>query len=342
MPAAILCENETERLSALTSLNIIDTERSTEFDIFPELAGRIFGAPMAAISLIERHRQWFKASVGLNATETPREASFCAHAILQPERVLYVPDATKDPRFADNEMVTGDGLRFYAGAPIIGPSGHALGALCVMDREPREVDYKALEQLQFLAIGVGNALKLHASVHELQNMTFTDSLTGLRNRAGFMERLEQALVYRSNPPGGRVGLLFLDLDGFKSINDLFGHGGGDEALQEVGRRLSHSTRSRDTVSRFGGDEFCILVDGVQEVSGLHSLAGRIHATLSELFSIEGQAVPLRTSIGVAVYPDHAQRPDELLRKADLRCTTRSVRDGERRALRCRAMRAAVC
>ncbi len=317
MPAAALGDDETERLSALIALNIVGSERSADFDIFPRLAGRIFGAPMAAVSLVEQHRQWFKASVGLDACETPLEMSFCSHAILQPDRVLYVPDATKDPRFADNEAVTGEcGVRFYAGAPIIGPTGHALGALCVMDRAVREVEPEALEQLQFLAIGVGNALKLHASVQELQNKSCTDSLTGLQNRAGFMQRLEQSLAYRQGAPGSRVGLLFLDLDGFKSINDLFGHGWGDEALREVGRRLSHATRARDTVTRFGGDEFCILVDGIGEIGGLHSLAGRIHATLSQPFSIEGQAVPLRTSIGVAVYPDHASRGDDLIRKAD--------------------------
>ena len=223
----------------------------------------------------------------------------------------------KDSRFSDMEAVKGAmQLRFYAGAPILGPTGHALGALCVMDNRPREVDQQALEQLQFLAIGVGNALKLHASVHTLQNMTMKDSLTGLQNRAGFTQRLEQALIYQSGGSGRGVGLLFLDLDGFKAINDLFGHAGGDEALQEVARRLTHSTRAGDTVSRFGGDEFCILVDKIEEISVLHSLAGRIHATLSEPFSIEGQAVPLRTSIGVAAYPDHARSPDDLLRKAD--------------------------
>ncbi|MET0437174.1 MAG: GAF domain-containing protein, partial [Devosia sp.] len=138
MPAAVELDDERERLTALIALNILETERTADFDIFPGLASQLFSTPIAAISLIDKDRQWFKASVGLDVVETSRDASFCAHAILHPNEVLYVPDATQDPRFADNPLVVGDfGLRFYAGVPIIGPSGHALGALCVIDREPR-------------------------------------------------------------------------------------------------------------------------------------------------------------------------------------------------------------
>ena len=93
------------------------------------------------VSLVDEDRQWFKSRVGLEAESTPREASFCAHAILEPDRVLTVPDATRDPRFADNPLVTGDfHLRFYAGAPLVTRTGHALGALCAIDRVPRQLD----------------------------------------------------------------------------------------------------------------------------------------------------------------------------------------------------------
>jgi diguanylate cyclase (GGDEF)-like protein len=113
-----------------------------------------------------------------------------------------------------------------------------------------------------------------------------------------------------------VGLLFLDLDGFKAINDLFGHAGGDAALAEVANRLRSVTRQRDMVSRFGGDEFCILIEDVQEPGDLYELAQRIHAALAEPFSLEHQVVPLRTSIGVAVSPGNGTNSEVLMRKAD--------------------------
>lgn len=317
MPAAPVPIDETERLAALIALDIIGTERTAEFDIFPTLAKGLFSTPIAAISVIDGERQWFKASVGLDVSETPRSISFCAHAILNPKEALCVPDATKDPRFAENPLVTGDfGLRFYAGVPITGPSGHPLGALCVIDRKPREVNKEMLEQLQQLAVGVGSALKLHASVQELRKLAVTDPLTGLENRAGFNQRLRAALTRRKDMPASRVGLLFLDLDSFKAINDLFGHVGGDEALQEVARRLRSVTRARDALSRFGGDEFCVLVEDVRDPTDLHALAARIHTKLAEPFLIECQSVPLRTSIGIAVCSTGASDPETLVRKAD--------------------------
>lgn len=316
MSAAPLSENENERLAALIALNIVDTERTSEFDIFPALARTLFSTPIAAISLVAKDRQWFKASVGLDATETTRDASFCAHAILNPTETLCVPDATKDPRFADNPLVIGElGIRFYAGAPILGPSGHALGALCVFDREPRDVSESMLDQLRQLAVGVASALKLHASVKELRSLAVTDPLTGLENRAGFTQRLRDATARISVPPRS-VGLLFLDLDGFKAINDLFGHGGGDAALKEVAQRLRRVSRAGTTITRFGGDEFCVLVEEIQGAADLHSLAVRIHAALAEPFMIEQQRVPLRTSIGIALCPAGACDSEALVRHAD--------------------------
>lgn len=317
MPPAAMPINEDGRLAALIALDILGTERTTEFDIFPLLAKGLFSTPIAAISLVDKDRQWFKASVGLSMSETPRDHSFCAYAILNPAETFCVPDATKDPRFVDNPLVTGDlGLRFYAGAPIMGPDGHTLGALCVIDREPRTVSAETLQQLQQLAVGVGSALKLHASIQELRKLAITDALTGLENRAGFNQRLRAAFVRRKEAPASRVGLLFLDLDGFKAINDLFGHAGGDAALREVTHRLRSVTRPRDAVSRFGGDEFCILVEDVQDPADLHALGSRIHAKLAEPFLIERQAVPLRTSIGIAVCSAGSSDPETLVCKAD--------------------------
>ncbi|MDJ0769949.1 MAG: PAS domain S-box protein [Ilumatobacter sp.] len=141
MPAAPLPHDEADRLAALRRLGILDTPSEERFDRLVRVASTALGMPIALVSLIDQHRQWFKARVGLDATETPREQAFCAHAITNPGETLVVPDATQDERFADNPLVTDDpNIRFYAGRVVHGTEGQPLGTLCVIDREPRQFD----------------------------------------------------------------------------------------------------------------------------------------------------------------------------------------------------------
>ena len=130
-------ENEEARLAALAQYGVAGTSPEPEYDHIVEIAADFFNAPMALVSLVERDRQWLKARVGVDICETPRAVSFCRYTITSDD-LLVVPDATKDPRFADNALVTGDPhIRFYAGAPLITPAGFRLGSLCVIDVEPR-------------------------------------------------------------------------------------------------------------------------------------------------------------------------------------------------------------
>ena len=136
---ARLPDDEQERLDALRTYEILDTPAESGFDDLARLAANLCGTPMALVTFIDADRQWFKASVGLSIEETPRDVSFCAHAILGSD-VFVVPDAASDARFLDNPFVTGDAhVRFYAGAPLIASRGHALGAICVIDRVPRQL-----------------------------------------------------------------------------------------------------------------------------------------------------------------------------------------------------------
>ncbi len=154
LPAAPVPGGDRElfRLAALDGLQILDTPPEAAFDALTRLAADRFDVPIALISLVDDHRQWFKSRVGLQATETPREHAFCAHAIAQPGEVMMVPDATQDARFAGNPLVTGDpGIRFYAGAPLVTSTGHALGTLCVIDSRPRTLTPAQVTQLQALA-----------------------------------------------------------------------------------------------------------------------------------------------------------------------------------------------
>ena len=128
---------ESERVSALKGYGVLDTPNEPQFDSIVRDAAKRFGAPIALISLIDENRQWFKAKVGLEPSETPRNISFCTHAIRGPE-VFVVNDAMTDDRFSSNPLVTGDpSIRFYAGAPLKTEAGQRIGTLCVIDSRPR-------------------------------------------------------------------------------------------------------------------------------------------------------------------------------------------------------------
>jgi len=163
--------NETERLATLYGLNVLDSAPEKDFDDIVALAAAVCGVPMSLVSLIDTDRQWFKASVGTDLAETPRDLSFCAHAILGRD-LLVVPDARLDPRFADNPAVTGEcGVRFYAGAPLVTTDGYALGTLCVVDSRPRRLDVEQLQALRALARQVTSQLELRRYAVALASTT---------------------------------------------------------------------------------------------------------------------------------------------------------------------------
>jgi len=151
---------EARRLSALQALQVLDTAPEPVFDAIAASAAQVCGVPVALVSLVDDRRQWFKANVGLEGTrETPRELAFCDHAI-RGDALFEVPDATRDPRFAANPLVTGaPDIRFYAGAPIVMPGGARIGTVCVIDRAPRALDAHQREMLAGLARIAGTALQ---------------------------------------------------------------------------------------------------------------------------------------------------------------------------------------
>jgi diguanylate cyclase (GGDEF)-like protein len=301
-------QDETQRLRALHGLSILDTPPEERFDRFTRLARRLFGVPIALVSLVDSERQWFKSRQGLEATETPREISFCGHAILG-TRALVVPDALEDERFADNPLVTGaPHIRFYAGHPIAAPDGHKLGTVCLIDREPRDLASDELELLRDLARMVEDEIAALA-------LATVDELTGLSNRRGFQSIASKALAVCDRLARSAT-LLFFDLDHFKQINDSFGHAVGDRALQEVAQLLLECFRESDVVARLGGDEFSVLLTGMPEEEVAVPLT-RLERRVSERNADPDRLHGLEYSVGAVSYDAERHRSlGELLHEAD--------------------------
>ena len=167
--AAALEQAEIERLEALDLARILDTPPEPAFDGLVLQAARLCGAPIALVSLVDEHRQWFKASVGVSVSETPRIDSFCAHAIREPGKPLIVEDASKDARFSASGLVVGEPfIRLYAGVPLVDASGQALGTLCVIDRQARGLSPRQIEGLQALAARASDLLRARLPAPDLR------------------------------------------------------------------------------------------------------------------------------------------------------------------------------
>lgn len=153
--------NEEARLKELESYNIMDSLPESDYDDLTKLASEICGTQISLISLLDDKRQWFKSVTGLQVKETPKEYAFCAHAIVNPKETLIVPDSRKDSRFSGNPLVTGDPhVVFYAGVPLVTENGYALGSLCVIDDQARNLDDHQLSALRILARQVVNLMEL--------------------------------------------------------------------------------------------------------------------------------------------------------------------------------------
>ena len=185
--------NESARLEALRQYRILDSAPEHSFDAITELASFICESPIALVSLVDAERQWFKSTVGLAATETPRDFSFCAHAIVQGS-LLVVEDAMADERFADNPLVTGDPrIRFYAGAPLITPEGHGLGSLCVIDRKPQKLCAERAAALEKLAALVVTQLELRRVSYAL-----AEAATNIKTLSGLLPICSHCKAIRSD------------------------------------------------------------------------------------------------------------------------------------------------
>lgn len=264
--------DEAERLETLRALKILDSAPEERFDRLTRMAKRMFGVSISLVSVVDCNRQWFKSAQGLDARETPRNISFCGHAILG-EDLFIVSNASADPRFHDNPLVTGaPNIRFYAGCPLRVSSGYKMGTLCLIDDKPRDMDDEDRALLQDLAT------MAEQEISALQLATL-DELTGISNRRGFTALAKHALAVckRYAQP---VALIMFDLNQFKPINDTFGHAEGDRALVAFANLLRECFRDSDVYARIGGDEFVALLTGAAETQ-IEQLLARFRRSLEE-------------------------------------------------------------
>ena len=446
MKIAPLPIDEKKRLEALKQYDILDTEPESIFENVVNLATYICNTPVAAISLVDEQRQWFKAVKGVDMKETPRDISFCSHAILQDEP-LIIRNTLVDERFFDNPLVTGElGVRFYAGVPLVTSEGCNIGTLCVIDTIVRDIDEHQINAMQTLAQSIMahldlslshkkikkymDELQLAATIFESagesivltdhknniitvnpafseitgysiqevvgknpkflssgrQNKIFYktmwaslkqngrwsgelwnkrkdgveyaqwlsiqviynadgsvrmymaifsditdrkladeviwrqanyDHLTNLPNRKLFNELLENQLRL-SKRSQALFALLYVDLDMFKQVNDNFGHEYGDLLLEKAAYRLCSAIRESDIVSRIGGDEFTIILTNIREISDVQKIVNNINESMKHPFELRDIVVNISASVGVAIYPDHGENSEKLMRHSDKR------------------------
>lgn len=203
----------------------------------------------------------------------------------------------------------------WLGVPLVSQHG-VMGAL-VAQTDVGDVCFTEEHQglLQFVSTQIATVIERKQAESRLQHMALHDDLTDLPNRALFYDRFDAALR-RADRNREHLGLLYLDLDGFKQVNDTFGHETGDLLLRELARRLVQCVRGSDTVGRMGGDEFTVLLTNVRGPDSVDFVADKVRAAINAPFDLDGRTLTISASIGTAVYPEHGKDRDQVFRHAD--------------------------
>ncbi len=330
--------DESSRLAAVRAYAILDTPPELEFDALARLAAFMFDAPIAVVAVMDENRLWFKSKIGLDVPELDRKVAFCAHTIMRPREALVVDDLQADLRFSSNLLVArSPHIRFYAGAPIVDPRGFALGTIAVIDTQPRHFSEGQRAALVDLSTLVMTALRNRRSALELGRLARTDHLTGIANRAQFEMAVASQIQQAARSNEG-FSVLYMDLDGFKDVNDQHGHAAGDEVLREVARRMLAQVREGDTVARVGGDEFAVVVRCSAAEEAI-ALGNRIVVAVAQPIALpSGHVVAVGMSVGEAAYSSHASTAETLMARADqaLYAAKRRVSPRPARVGRCAA------
>ncbi len=320
-------EAEAQRLSSLLNTRLLDTPIDNRFERVTRLVQNMLKVPIASFNLVDKDRQWSKSAQGLSVVEIAREQSFCAHAI-QGERTLIVNDARTDHRFSDNPLVTGNpNIVFYAGCPVHAPDGQKIGALCAIDKKPRELLPREVQMLRDLAGVLESELRLDALRDKIAGLeeqlsaaernARIDSLTRLSNRAGIIDILkrEWAIAMRNKTP---IGVVVADIDHFRAINETHGRDAGDEVLQQLSRILLSTLRYEDSIGRTEGGEFVILLPGCPQDRILETVERIRRETLLADIETGKGILPVTMSFGAnSLIPAEDMEMTDMLERADI-------------------------
>ena len=301
--------DESRRLETLRKLNLLDTPAEERFDRVTRLARRVFEVPIAILSLIDADRQWFKSRQGLDTAQTPRDASFCGHAITD-DRVLVINDALEDERFRDNPLVTGGPrIRFYAGCPISTPDTSRIGALGIIDRAPRELCEEDLGLLRELASMIDEDLT-NASA------STSDAASGLSNRLG-PSRLGNYLLSMCRRAHRPASLLVVRFANLATIDEAFGYSEGNRAVTELAALLRASFPNADLIGRPTIDSFGVLF-AESTLDSLDPACDELSRRLSDRNNANGDyELRVRTD-GVSYGPGKHRDVEEMIREAEHR------------------------
>jgi diguanylate cyclase (GGDEF)-like protein/PAS domain S-box-containing protein len=245
----------------------------------------------------------------------PREGDEVPHPLAQRVAAGRAPLRLDSQADGPLRSLAGEPLACWLGVPLRGSRG-VIGVLA-LQRYAGEAAYDGsdLELLQYVSTQIATAIERKRLQARLEHLAHYDALTGLPNRGLLLDRLEQALA-RARRQQQRLGVLFLDLDGFKRINDVHGHAVGDQLLVAAAERLRTAIRAADTVARIGGDEFVVLLEALTDADDAERIAAQLQERLAQPWEVPGLRLHAGASIGVALYPEHGDSASALLRVAD--------------------------
>lgn len=286
----LIDDRELARRRALDLYRVVDTLPEAAYDDIVRLAAVICEVPIALVSLIDRDRQWFKACVGLDVRETPRDEAVCDHVIRRPDALLEVPDLSSDPRFAHFPAVIGDeGLRFYAGMPLVTPGGAAIGTVCVVDRVPRSLSDEQRAALEALA-------------------RLTINLLEGRQREHVLERASQ--LREASPATGAYSIALFELQRFDRVVDAIGERRTEQLLQRLDQALEDALPAgrADSVNRSTGHAEFIAV--------LHGDAAATLARMRQAVEAVAVEAGVQVLVGVAEALDAEEAQERVFLRAD--------------------------
>ncbi len=291
------------RLATVRRTGLLDAGLQESLQRYTRLAAKLTGSPLSMVSIIDADRQYFSGAFGSELEQTPLDSSYCKHAVADGSQ-LCVEDSWQDEILVANGATFGLDVRAYLGSPF-SADGSPVGALCVIDHEPRAWTDDHRQIIEDLAVAVSADIELRLHAANQEEMAATDPLTGLGNRRALAAALKEM-----RDDQGRASVGMFDLDGFKAYNDTFGHPAGDALLVRIADRLKQVCGDHEAVFRMGGDEFCMVSPDSENM-------------LEAQRAIEdhGPGFCISASLGIAHIPDDAADVTAAIGIADRRMYT---------------------